>query len=83
YIASKDGSRQKMSCQKSLQPVQKYRVWDSDRSPNELTQATILVMRKSGVAIVTPRASTTQLKSEQVELKASTQLIREKTKTIL
>ncbi|MED6219453.1 hypothetical protein PIB30_035945 [Stylosanthes scabra] len=35
-----------------LQPVQKYRVWDSGRSPNELTQGTILVVRKTGVAIV-------------------------------
>ncbi|MED6158605.1 hypothetical protein PIB30_034236 [Stylosanthes scabra] len=52
YVTSKDGARQKMSCHKSLQPVQKYRVWDSGRSPNELTQGTILVVRKSGVAIV-------------------------------
>ncbi|MED6189669.1 hypothetical protein PIB30_098345 [Stylosanthes scabra] len=52
YAASKNGARQKMSCQKSLKPVQKYRVWDSGRSPNELTQGMILVVRKTGVAIV-------------------------------
>ncbi|MED6167460.1 hypothetical protein PIB30_002942 [Stylosanthes scabra] len=52
YVASKDGAHQKMSCHKSLQPVQKYRVWDSGRSPNELTQWSILVVIKLGVAIV-------------------------------
>ncbi|MED6108102.1 hypothetical protein PIB30_020372 [Stylosanthes scabra] len=52
YAASKDGARQKMSCHNSLQPIQKYRVWNSGRSPNELAQGTILVVRKTGVAIV-------------------------------
>ncbi|MED6205378.1 hypothetical protein PIB30_016964 [Stylosanthes scabra] len=53
YAASKDGSHQKMSCHKSLQPVQKkYRVWDSGRSPNELMQGMILVVREIWVAIV-------------------------------
>ncbi|MED6162765.1 hypothetical protein PIB30_073624 [Stylosanthes scabra] len=41
-----------MGCHKSLQPVQKYRVWDSGHSPNELTQWSVLVVRKSRVAIV-------------------------------
>ncbi|MED6131442.1 hypothetical protein PIB30_009923 [Stylosanthes scabra] len=52
YVASNDGSRQRKSCHKSLQPVQKYRVWDSGCSPNELMQGSILVVRKSGVTIV-------------------------------
>ncbi|MED6188146.1 hypothetical protein PIB30_083241 [Stylosanthes scabra] len=52
YAASKDETRQKMSCHKSLQLVLKYRVWDSGRSPNELTEGTILVVRKTGVTIV-------------------------------